>query len=254
MIAEEPKADSAPITAPAAPEVDQTLLDAMVKAGVLYGRKKAKTHPRMHPYIYTTRSGMEIIDIVQTIGCIDRAAEFLAGILAKQGIVLFVGTTPSARELVRAMAERFNAPYVTQRWLGGTLTNFKTLNQRLQHYLKLRSDRDTGKLGKYTKRERTDFDKEIERLSVLFGGVEKLTTPPHALVIVGATSHATALREARRIGIPVVAIASTDANPDPIDYVIPASDRSRSSIAWVLARLEQAINDRLSAPAPSGNA
>lgn len=221
--------------------VDPVLLEELVKAGVLFGRKKTKTHPRMQKYIFTTRNDIEIIDVVQTLGLVDRAADFLRETAKKGGLILFVGTTPAAKELVKALAVKFNYPYVTERWLGGTLTNWKTLHERIAYFIKLKSDRESGKLEKYTKKERIEFDKEILRMTTLFGGLELLVKPPDALVVVGASAHLTAIREAKRINIPIVCLMSSDADPDLAAYPIPGNDRARPSIAWVLGKLEAAI-------------
>jgi len=217
------------------------LFEEMTKAGVLYGRKKTKTHPRMRKYIFTTRNGVEILDIAQTWGLLEQAIEFLQGIVRGRGLVLLVGTTPAAKVLVKALGEKTGMPFVNERWLGGTLTNFKTLSTRLQYFLKLRSDREAGRLEKYTKKERLKFDKELARMSIIFGGLEKMTELPKTLVIMGATSHETAVREANRLGIPVVAVMANDTDPDLIQHPIPANDRSRTSITWILERLGQAI-------------
>jgi small subunit ribosomal protein S2 len=216
-------------------------LTVMAKAGVLYGRKKSKTHPRMQQYIYATRNGIEILDIEQTTELLQRANAFLAEVAKAKGIILFVGTTPAAKDATRSIAEQFSYPFVTERWLGGTLTNFKTLRTRIQHFIKLKADRISGRLEKYTKKERVEFDKEIERMTTLFGGIEKLTELPKALVVANAAQHMTAIREAKRLQIPVVAVMSNDVNPDIIEYPIPANDRARSSIAWVLAEMQGAL-------------
>ncbi len=226
-------------TAPAEQAVDPALLEAMARAGVVYGRKKSKTHPRMRPYIFTTRNGIEMFDLTQTWAALERAGAFLQTVVAKSGMILIVGTAPAAKEFVAALAAKFKLPYVVERWLGGTLTNFKTISERLQYYLKLRADRDAGRLEKYTKKERIEFDKEIKRLTTLFGGLEGMTALPQALLIVGASKHATAVREARRMKIPIVALMSTDMNPELIDYPIPGNDNARSSIAWVLGEIEK---------------
>lgn len=223
--------------------VDPVLLEEVVKAGVLFGRKKTKTHPRMQKYIFTTRNEMEIIDVVQTLGLIDRAADFLRDTAKKGGLILFVGTIPAAKDLVKALAVKFNYPYVTERWLGGTLTNWKTLHERIKHFIKLKVDRESGKLEKYTKKERIEFDKEIARMSILFGGLEFLSKLPDAVVVVGASSHMTAIREARRVNIPIACLLSSDADPDLATYPIPGNDRSRQSIAWVLGKIEKAVEE-----------
>jgi len=222
--------------------VDQALLEEMAKVGLLYGRKKSKTNPRMQRYIFTTRNGMEILDIVQTIPLLDQATSFLEDIVRRRGTILFVGVTPAAKEYVKALGEKFKYPYVVERWLGGTLTNFKTIRDRLQYYIKLKADQESGKLEKYTKKERLEFSKEIERLTHLFGGLESITKLPDAVVIAGVTSHETAVREARRLKIPIVGILNTDADPDEVTFPIPANDLAKSSVQWIFERLEQAID------------
>jgi len=217
------------------------ILEEMGKAGVLYGRKKTKTHPRMRRYVFTTRNGIEILDIAQTVDLTNKAAAFLEGVIREKGLVLLVGTTPAAKEYVKALGEKLHFPYVSERWLGGTLTNFKTLSTRLQYFLKLRADRDAGRLEKYTKKERLQFDKELARMSVIFGGLEKMTELPKVILVFGATSHEIAIHEANRLSIPVVAVMANDADPDQIQYPIPANDRSRTSIGWVIERLATAM-------------
>lgn len=216
---------------------DTALLETMAKAGVWYGRRKSKTNPRMRPFIFSTRNGIEIFDLVQTQEYLARAGSFLQSVVAEGGSVLVVGTTPAGQELTRALAEKFGFPCVTERWLGGTLTNFKTLSTRIQHFIKLRADRDAGRLEKYTKKERSDFDKEIRRLTMLFGGLEKLTELPKALLVIGATAHETALREAKRLKLPVVAMVNSDMSPEVVSYPIPANDSAKASITWILEAL-----------------
>ncbi len=218
-------------------------LEAMARAGVWYGRKKSKTNPRMKEYIYGTRNGIEIFDLPQTLVCLEKAATFLKGVVRDGGTILFVGTTPPVQELTRAAAVRLGFPFVTLRWLGGTLTNFKTLSTRIQYYLKLRADRDSGRLAKYTKKEQSGFSKEIQRLERLFGGLETMKDLPRAVVVAGAESHVITLRECKRLKIPAVAIANSDTNPLLVDYIIPANDKARSSVAWIMERLTSAIEE-----------
>ena len=159
----------------------------------------------------------------------------------KNNSILVTGTTPSAKKSVEEMAKRLGLPYVTERWLGGTLTNFKTLAKRIAYFKKLKSDKESGRLDKYTKKERLGFDREINKLSTMFSGVEKMESLPEVLFVVDANENLTAVREARKLKIPIVAIANTDTNPDIVDYLIPANDRSKSSIDWILARFEKAV-------------
>lgn len=224
---------------------DSVMLEEAGKAGVLYGRKKSKTHPRMRPYIYTTRNGMEIFDFSKIYQSLERACGALKEAVKRRELILVVGAKPAAQDLVKAFAEKFRLPAVTNRWLGGTLTNFKTISRRIQHYLTLKADRDTGKLAKYTKKERGKFDEEIKRLETLFGGLESLTEVPRMLIIVDPVEHDTAVREARRLAIPVIALMSSDGDPTVIAYPVPGNGNARSSIAWFLKRFEGAVEKGL---------
>lgn len=214
--------------------IDPSLLEAMAKAGVWYGRKKSKTNPRMRGFIYTTRNGVEIFDLPQTWEKIEAAGAFLRGIIAHGGSLLVVGTTPAGQGIAKKVGEMFGFPYVTERWLGGTLTNFKTLSLRIQHFKKLKADREAGRLEKYTKKERSDFNKEIEHLQVLFGGLERLESLPQVILAIGANAHLTAIREALRSKIPVIAIANSDTNPELVTHIIPANDTAKASVTWIV--------------------
>jgi len=223
--------------------MDPMLLEEMVKAGILYGRKKSKTHPRMRPFIYATRSGIEILDLPKTMEAIDKAGEFLKEVSKKSGLVLAVGTKPATQDLVENFAQALSMPFVIKRWLGGTLTNFKTLSKRIQYYMNLKADKATGKLEKYTKKEQVEFGKQIEKMNGFFRGLEKLNKLPDALLVVNVNDHITSVREAKRLKIPVVAILSTDTDPELVNYPIPANDNSKSSIAWILNRLQSKMEE-----------
>lgn len=231
--------------APQGPTMDQALMEEMVKAGVLYGRKKSKTHPRMKPFIFGTRNGIEILELPKTMETIEKAGEFLKETAKKDGLVLVVGAKPASQDLVEEFAKKFSYPYVVKRWLGGTLTNFKTILKRIQYYMTLKADKATGKLEKYTKKERVEFDKQIERMDGFFLGLERLSRLPDAVLVVNVNDHMTSVREAHRMKIPVVAILSTDADPEVVEYPIPANDNSRNSIAWILAKLEAKVQEGL---------
>ncbi len=230
---------------PQGPTMDQALMEEMVKAGVLYGRKKSKTHPRMKPFIFGTRNGIEILELPKTMETIEKAGEFLKETAKKDGLVLVVGAKPASQDLMEEFAKKFSYPYVVKRWLGGTLTNFKTILKRIQYYMTLKADKATGKLEKYTKKERVEFDKQIEKMEGFFLGLERLSRLPDAVIVVNVNDHMTAVREAKRMKIPVVAILSTDTDPEVVEYPIPANDNSRNSIAWILARLEAKVQEGL---------
>jgi small subunit ribosomal protein S2 len=239
---------------PAEKTADTAILEEMAKAGILFGRKRSRTNPKMKKYIYTNRNGLEIFDLVQTIELIEKAKNFLKTAVASGRPILFVGTTPASQAVTKAIAEKFGFPFVAERWLGGTLTNFETISKRLNYYMNLKSDQQTGKLDKYTKKERTAMDKEIERLTRLFGGLEKMTSMPSAVIVAGADAHLIAIREANRMKVPVVSLANTSAGPEMINYVIPANDNALSSIQYIFAKLgegiSEGISNRLTAMAP----
>ena len=226
---------------PQGPSIDPLIMEEMVKAGVLYGRKKSKTHPRMKDFVFATRNGIEILDLPKTMQALEKAAEFLKEIAKKDGIIIVVGTKPVCQELAENFAKKFSMSFVVKRWLGGTLTNFKTISKRIQYYMNLKADKASGKLAKYTKKEQVAFDKEIERLNGFFIGLERLTKLPDTLIVIDANEHITAVREAKRLKIPVVAILSTDTDPEAVEYPIPANDNSKTSIAWILGKLEAKI-------------
>ncbi len=223
---------------------DQAVLqdfELMAKAGMIYGRKKSKTNPRMARYIFGIRNGVQIIDVAQTAHLIKKAGEFLQSLIKDGGSLMFLGTRPASREIVKAFGLKFGFPYVEERWLGGTLTNFEAISKRLHYYLGLKQDSAAGRLEKYTKKERILLEKKIEKLAKFFSGLEKFTEKPKALVIVNPVHHITAVREANRLNIPVVALMNTDADPDRIMFPIPVNDNARASVQMVFDRLEPFI-------------
>jgi len=228
---------------PVDPEIEE-----MIQAGVFFGRKKSKTNPKMQEFVFGNRGGIEIIDLYATQGSLERALTFLKEKVHAGALTLFVGTQPMAQG-VEALAKEFGFPFVTKRWLGGTLTNFKTLEERILHFKKLKTDLASGVLQKYTKKERVEFEKEIHKLSELFGGLEALEKLPEVLVVVDPVVHHTATREAKRARIPIVAFANTDADPDGIQYLVPGNTKSAKSIAWFLEKIRAAIQEGKLMPA-----
>lgn len=224
--------------------VDQAALakyEEMTKAGVLFGRKRSMTNPKMKQYVYTTRAGFEVFDLAQTASGIERAQELLKELVKKGQTLLVAATTPAAEGVAVEFANKFDLPRVTLRWLGGTLSNFEVMSKRIAHLIGRKADKAAGKLDKYTKKERVVIDKEIERLTKLFGGLEKMSMLPGALLVVGLEQHRTAVREANRMKIPVIAIANTDADPAGVQCLIPANDNSVASIQFILGKLEEGI-------------
>ncbi len=225
----------------------------MIDAGVFYGRKKSKTNPKMRPFVLMNRGGIEIIDLEKTAEAMERAAGFVKEKVRQDGLMLLVGTEPAAEAAVLRLAKRFGIPYVATRWVGGAITNFKIIAGRIEHLKKLRSDLASGAMDKYTKKERLELEREKGRLEELMGGLEGLTREPDFLIMVDPIMHRTAVREARRRKIPIVALGNVDADPDEIDHLVPGNDKAKKSIDWFFAKIERAIEEgiamRVAAPA-----
>jgi len=218
-------------------------IEAMIEAGVLYGRKHSKTNPKMQKYIFGTRRGIEILDLTKTLESLDSAINFLQGLVEKNLPVLVVGVKPATKDLVENFAKSFDFPFVNERWLGGTLTNFKTITKRIDYLKKIQAERETGSLGKYTKKEQLLISRELQRMEKMFRGIDKIKDLPAALLVIDPTDHQTAIREANRLKIPVAALINSDGDPDQVQYPIPANDNARSSVMWVLDRIEKQLKD-----------
>lgn len=219
---------------------DITLPD-MLRAGLHFGHRTSRWHPRMAPNIFTQRSGISIVNLERSKIELERARAFLTELAARRGVILFVGTKRQAAELVLAAASRVGMPHVTTRWVGGTLTNFKTIHALLAKLAKLKEQRGTGDLGKYTKKEQGQFAAEIERLSTLVGGLGGLERVPDALVIVDVKHERSAVREAERMHVPVVALVDTNGDPRGIAYPIPGNDDATRAVGYVMDRLAEGI-------------
>ncbi|MBI5733075.1 30S ribosomal protein S2 [Candidatus Jorgensenbacteria bacterium] len=221
----------------------------MARVGVIYGHKKAKTHPRMRPFIGGNRNDNELLDPEATLGGLARAIAFIKEKVANNGSMLLVGTQAAAREAVMGLAEEFKFPYVTTRWLGGTLTNFKVITDRLAYYQNLKVKRESGDLAKYTKKEQLGFSKEIAKLSKMFDGLSAFKKLPDVIFVVDSNIHSTVVHEARLLRIPLVAVIDTDDDPALIDYPIFGNDHSRSSIAWIVDRIKVDLKEARTAEA-----
>ena len=226
-----------------AKNIDTALLEEMMKAGLYIGLRSSKTYPKMRQFIAGVRIGISVIDLTETVRLLEVAMEFVKSKIQKNGVVLMVGTTPAAKSLVLDFAKRLKFPYVTERWLGGTLTNFKTISKRIAYFKKLKSDKESGRLDKYTKKERLNFDREIAKMQIMFSGLENMEAPPQVLFAVDVNAQMIAVREAKLLKIPVIGILSTDTNPELVDFPIPANTRSKTSTAWVLDKLEKAVEE-----------
>ncbi|MGB9608751.1 MAG: 30S ribosomal protein S2 [Minisyncoccia bacterium] len=223
-------------------EVYNDSFKELIEAGVFYGRKKTKTHPKMKQFILGSRNDFEIINLNKTIEKINEAKEFLKDKIKEGGVFLFVGTQPAARNILEIIKD-LNMPVVSNRWIGGLLTNFYVISKRINFFKKLREDLKSGALEKYTKKERVRIQKEFDKLEKLFSGLENLLDLPKAVIIIDPQIHMTAVREAKRLNIPIIALANTDSNPELIDFPVPGNTKSSSSVDWFLKEIKQVITE-----------
>lgn len=222
-------------------EIDQNTILRLAEAGVLYGHKKSKTHPKMRPFIGAQRNEIELLKPELIMKKLWKAIEFLKRAREEGGDILLVGTHAAAHEAVDKLAETFGFPYVKTRWLGGTLTNWNSLKSRVKYYLELGEKKEKGELAKYTKKEQVDFAKELEKLRQKFDGLKGMTKLPKALFVIDPHLHQTAVREAKRMGIPIVALMDTNDDPTDIEIPIIGNDHAKASITWVVARIIEGL-------------
>ena len=221
----------------------------MLESGVHFGHRTSRWHPKMEPFIFGTRGGIHIIDLETTQDQLKAALEFVKGIASRGGTVLFVGTKPQAKDIVKKYAEDAGMPYVTERWLGGTLTNFVQLKVLIKRFKTLREQQEKGELRKYTKKEQLLLDREIKEMNFKIGGIQNLTKTPEAIFAIDTRAEKTAVQEAKKIGTKVIAICDTNINPEKIDYVIPANADAVKSIELITQLVSEAIKEGKAAPA-----
>jgi small subunit ribosomal protein S2 len=222
-------------------------MKSLLESGVHFGHRTHKWHPAMKPYIFTERNGIHIIDLQKTSKALDTAYNVVRETVANGGTVLFVGTKRQAQETIQLEATRANMPYVTARWLGGTLTNWRTIRQRINELERLERMRDSGDFGRITKKEGLIIMREIERLEGLLSGVRKLVRPPEMLFVVDVSREFTAIHEANLLNIPVVAMVDTNCDPSHVDYVIPSNDDAIRAIKLVVGKIADACLEGLGA-------
>lgn len=215
----------------------------LLKAGVHFGHQVSRWHPKMQGFIFTSRNGVYIHNLEKTAEQLEKSRTFLRDCTAKGGTVLFVGTKRQAKAIVQSVAVRIGAPYVVERWLGGTFTNFPTISKMMQRLTQLKEERAQGKLEKYTKKEQLTFNDEIIRLEKLVGGIERMQRPPDAVVIVDVKEEKTALHEAQKLKVPIVAIVDTNVSPEGIAYPVPGNDDATKSIQLILDILAEAVDE-----------
>ena len=222
----------------------QISYEDILKAGMQFGRKKTVFNPAMKQYVYTVRDGICIIDLLKTQAQLTYTTEYLKKIIANNGMILFVALTKQSVDSTRDLAQSLNMPYVLDRWIGGSLTNYKVIAARVKRLEEMEQQMTTGELDKYTKKERLMFSREMEKMKVHFEGLKRLTRMPDLVFVSSLKESALPIREAKKMGIQVAGIANTDANPDIVNYVIPANDRSKKSVDLILNRLQEELSSK----------
>ena len=215
-------------------------MKALLETGVHFGHRTRRWNPKMRPYIFTERNGIHIIDLQQTIILLEGAYNIVRDTVAEGGDVLFVGTKRQAQETIANEASRAGQPYVNIRWLGGTLTNWQTIRQRIDFLDRLESRRDAGDFDLLKKTERLRIERDISKLDLRLGGIRKMTGLPTLLFVVDVNNEETAIHEANILGIPIIGVVDTNANPDPIDYLIPSNDDAIRAIKLLTGKMADA--------------
>lgn len=223
-----------------ATEVD---IKQLLEAGAHFGHKTERWHPKMAPYIHSKRGGSHIIDLTKTVAQLETALEFLQDTAAKNKQILFVGTKRQAQDIVKKLAEDTNQPYVTERWLGGMLTNWNTIGAQIKHLIDLENKMASGELAsKFNKLEVQRFQEEIDSMNVLYGGIKELNARPGAVVIFDIVHDQNAVKEAQKLKLPIVGICDTNSNPTGIDYVIPSNDDAIKTLQLLADYFGAAVN------------
>jgi len=220
---------------------DTSSIKQLLEAGAHFGHQASGWHPRMKKYIFTKRNGIHIIDLEQTVKLLVKAQEFVKQVVADGGTVLFVGTKKQAQESIDTEAKRCGMYFVNQRWLGGTLTNFTTIQSRIDYLVRLEDRKAKGEFSRLPKKEASKLDEEILRLNHQLGGIKEMTKLPSVMFIVDPTKDKIALMEANRMSIPVVAICDTNCNPDELDMIIPANDDAIRAVKLICSKIADAV-------------
>ena len=225
----------------AAPERPHITMKSLLEAGVHFGHQRRRWNPRMKQYIFTHRNGIHIVDLQQTLQHLERAASFIEEVASQGKQVIMVGTKKQAQDTVVSEAQRCGSFYISTRWLGGTLTNFKTIQSRIDYLVRLETNKAKGEFEVLPKKEAQKLEDSITRLNRYLGGIKEMTEMPGALFVVDVGREAIAVAEARRVGVPVTALVDTDCDPSLVDHPIPGNDDAIRSIRLVTARIADAF-------------
>ncbi len=220
------------------------MLTEMLSAGMHFGHRSSRWHPKMEPYIFTERNGVHIINLEKTVELLSRALDFIRDTVAAGGVIVLVGTKDQAQAAILRAGKETGMPYVNRRWLGGTFTNFRMLKDNLLgKYLDLKGKLERGELVKYTKKEQLEFTKKIADMEKKIGGISNLGKLPEAVFILDIRKEVTAFTEAKDTGVPVVAVCDTNVNPEGVTYPIPSNDDAVKAIELIVTLVTEAIKE-----------
>ncbi len=213
----------------------------MTEAGLHFGHRTSRIHPKIKPYIIGVKNTVHVFDLEQTAEKLEKALGYIEKLISEDKKILFVGTKVQVKNLLKETAEECKMPYIHERWLGGTFTNFGTMKKRIDHFKELEGEKERGELEKYTKKERLGIDKKLAKLEIKFGGIKNIIGLPDAVFVLDMKKDSLAVKEAIMKNIPVIAIADTNVDPNLADYPIPANDDAISSVKYILEKVKSAI-------------
>lgn len=216
-------------------------INEMIKAGLNFGHRTSRLHPKMSPYIEGIKNTVHVIDLTKTAQKLEKALNFIQEIASQDKIILVVGTKIQVKELVKEMAEECDIPYVNERWLGGTLTNFPVVSKRVEYLKDLEKKKASGEWDKYTKKEKIKMNRDLSNLKIKFEGLKKLERVPDCLLVLDIKKDDLAVKESKMKGIKIVAITDTNTDPSLVDYSIPANDDAISSVKYILDKIKEVI-------------
>jgi small subunit ribosomal protein S2 len=233
--------DSQPPQPPQPPPHTPLTMKSLLESGVHFGHQTRRWNPKMRRYIFAERNGIHIIDLQQTLHLLEDACRYVTEVVAQGGRIFFVGTKKQAQDCIQTEATRCGMFFVNHRWLGGTLTNFYTIQKRIDYLVRMEDQLDRGEFARLTKKESIKLQEKMGKMNRYFGGIKDLTQMPAAMFIVDIGKEGIAVEEARRMGIPIVALVDTDCDPDKIDHVVPGNDDAIRSIRLVTGRICAAV-------------
>jgi small subunit ribosomal protein S2 len=216
-------------------------LEEMAQAGLHFGHRTSKIHPKMKPYLYGVRNTVHIIDLEKTAEKLKEALEFVKELVSEGKTLLLIGTKIQAKPIVKSIGEECGIPYISERWLGGTFTNFDSIKKRIEYFKDLEKRKKEGALDKYTKKEKAKIDQELKALGSKFGGIKNLDKIPEAIFVLDMRKDLLAVKEAKLKKVKIIGVSDTNIDPSLADYPIPASDDAVASISYILEQLKKAV-------------